>query len=82
MSAKKAAVQRIKDFMRPLGDGEHIDADATQDQAIHQLVVGGYQSLLVRREGAVVGLLRLPMNMRSFPKPSSPVRSERHFGVN
>lgn len=56
---KKAAAQRIKDFMRPPGDGEYIDADATLDQAIHQLVVGGYQSLLVRREGAVVGLLRL-----------------------
>ena len=56
---KKAASQHIKDFMRPLGDGEYIDVAATLDEAIHQLVVGGYQSLLVRREGAIVGLLRL-----------------------
>lgn len=56
---KKAAVQRIKDFIRAPGDGEYIDVDATLDEAMHQLVVGGYQSLLVRREGAIVGLLRL-----------------------
>jgi len=56
---KKAAAQRIKDFMRPLGDGEYIDAAATLDEAIHHLVVGGYQSLLVRRNDSIVGLLRL-----------------------
>jgi CBS domain containing-hemolysin-like protein len=45
--------------MRPLADGEHIEAEATLDEAIHQLVVGGYQSLLVRRGVDIVGLLRL-----------------------
>ena len=56
---KKASVQRIKDFMRTPADGEYIDDTATLDEAIHQLVVGGYQSLLVRREDKVVSLLRL-----------------------
>lgn len=56
---KKASVQHIKDFMRVPADGEYIEADATLDEAIHQLVVGGYQSLLVRRDGTVVGILRL-----------------------
>jgi CBS domain-containing protein len=56
---KKASVQHIRDFMRTPADGEYIEDDATLDEAIHQLVVGGYQSLLVRREDTVVGLLRL-----------------------
>jgi CBS domain-containing protein len=56
---KKAAGQRVSDFMRTTVDGEYIDAAATLDEAIHQLVVGGYQSLLVRREEAVIGILRL-----------------------
>ncbi len=56
---KKAGVQRVRDFMRVPADGETIDADATLDKAIHQLVVGGYQSLLVRRQEAIVGILRL-----------------------
>ncbi|MBL0715423.1 MAG: CBS domain-containing protein [Desulfosarcina sp.] len=56
---KKAAGQRVKDFMRAPADGEFIDATATLDEAIHQLVVGGDQSLLVHRGGAIVGILRL-----------------------
>lgn len=55
----KAAVQRVKDFMHVPEDGEYIEVDATQDQAIHQFVIGGYQSLLVRRDDDVVGILRL-----------------------
>lgn len=56
---KKAAVQRVRDFMHVPTDGEFIEADATLDQAIHQFVVGGYQSLLVRQNGTVIGILRL-----------------------
>jgi CBS domain-containing protein len=56
---RKAAGQHVKDITRPVADGEVIDASATLDEAIHQLVVGGYQSLLVRREAAIVGVLRL-----------------------
>lgn len=56
---KKASEQRIKDFMRTPADGEYVEAEATMDEAIHQLVVGGYQSLLVRRDDTVIGLLRL-----------------------
>ena len=56
---RKAGQQQVRDFVRPPTDGEYIEIDATLDQAIHQLVVGGYQSLLVRREAAVVGVLRL-----------------------
>lgn len=56
---QKAAVQRIKDFMRLPSDGETIEAAASLDEAIHQLVVGGYQSLLVQRDGVFIGILRL-----------------------
>ncbi len=35
------------------------DIQATLDEAIHQLIIGHHQSLLVTREGAIVGVLRL-----------------------
>lgn len=56
---KKAGAQHVRDFMHVPSDGETIDVEATLDHAIHQLIVGGYQSLLVRRKGDIVGILRL-----------------------
>ena len=40
-------------------EGEYVDEDATQDEAIHQLVLGHHQSLLVTKEGKITGILRL-----------------------
>ena len=40
-------------------EGEHVDEDATVDEAIHQLVLGRHQSLLVMRKRHIVGILRL-----------------------
>jgi CBS domain-containing protein len=41
-------------------EGEYVPKDAALDQAIHQLVVGHHQSLLVTGEGReIVGILRL-----------------------
>ena len=56
---KKAGAQNVRDFMHVPSDGETIDVEATLDHAIHQLIVGGYQSLLVRRKADIVGILRL-----------------------
>jgi len=40
-------------------EGEYVAEDATLDRAIHQLVIGRHQSLLVTHEDRIVGILRL-----------------------
>jgi len=49
----------VSSFMYVPTEGEYVDEDATQDEAIHQLVVGHHQSLLVTKEGEITGVLRL-----------------------
>jgi CBS domain-containing protein len=49
----------VKSFMYVPTEGEYVDEDATQDEAIHQLIVGHHQSLLVTKEGKITGVLRL-----------------------
>jgi CBS domain-containing protein len=56
---RKAAVMKVKDIMHTPGEGEFVGADASLDTAIHQLVMGHHQSLLVTRGDDVVGVLRL-----------------------
>ncbi len=51
---------KVKDIMYTPTEGEYVPMDATLDQAIHQLVVGHHQSLLVTKDGKeIVGILRL-----------------------
>jgi len=56
---KKAATLKVKDFMHQPTEGEHVDEDSTLDEAIHQLVMGRHQSLLVTSNQHIVGILRL-----------------------
>ena len=49
----------VCDFMETLEDRVYIQENATLDEAIHQLVICRYQSLLVTRDKKVVGILRL-----------------------
>jgi CBS domain-containing protein len=49
----------VSSFMYVPTEGEYVDEDATQDEAIHQLVVGHHQSLLVTKEEKITGILRL-----------------------
>ncbi|UCF94035.1 MAG: CBS domain-containing protein [Desulfobacterales bacterium] len=56
---RKAAELRVKDIMYTPSEGEFVEADATLDLAIHQLVMGHHQSLLVTRDNEIVGILRL-----------------------
>ena len=56
---RKAGRIRVKDIMYTPSKGEYTDADATLDIAIHQLGMGPHHSLLVTKEGRVVGVLRL-----------------------
>ena len=55
----KGANIKVKDIMYTLTEGEYVGEDATLDEAIHQLVMGHHQSLLVTRGDRITGILRL-----------------------
>jgi len=56
---RKAGEQSVKRHMHTPSEGEYIEEEASLDEAIHQLVLGNHQSLLVTRQGAITGILRL-----------------------
>jgi CBS domain-containing protein len=56
---RKAAQNQVKDIMVAFTEGEYVSAEATLDEAIHLLVMGFHQSLLVSRDKEIVGILRL-----------------------
>lgn len=56
---RKAAELKVAAFMQAPTEGEFVDEDTSLDEAIHQLIIGRHQSLLVTRENAIVGILRL-----------------------
>jgi len=57
----KAASFKVKTFMYTPTEGEYIDEGASLDEAIHLLVMGHHQSLLVTRgeDKAIIGVLRV-----------------------
>ncbi|MBF0211084.1 MAG: CBS domain-containing protein [Desulfamplus sp.] len=56
---KKAGSISVTKFMRKPTEGEYIDENASLDEAIHQLVCGHHQSLIVTKDGQITGILRL-----------------------
>ena len=57
---RRAPHIKVKDVMYTPTEGEYVPDEATLDQALHQLVVGHHQSLLVTKGGKqIVGILRL-----------------------
>jgi CBS domain-containing protein len=56
---QKAAKINVKEFMHNLSTDECIDENAALDDAIHTLIMGHHQSLLVSRGDIIVGILRL-----------------------
>jgi len=56
---KKAGQKRVKEFVGNFDEGELVEEGRSLNEAIHLLVVGQLQSLLVTREEEVVGILRL-----------------------
>jgi CBS domain-containing protein len=57
---RRAPHIKVRDIMYTPTEGEYVHQEATLDQALHQLVVGHHQSLLVTRDGKeIVGILRL-----------------------
>ncbi|MCG6916299.1 MAG: CBS domain-containing protein [Deltaproteobacteria bacterium] len=57
----KAFKIKVKNIDYTTTEGNFIEEEATLDQAIHQLIVGYHQNVLVTREGdnRIVGILRL-----------------------
>jgi CBS domain-containing protein len=56
---RKAGEQPVKQFMHTPTEGEFVSEDATLEVAIHQLIMGQHQSLLVTRGEKIAGILRL-----------------------
>jgi len=56
---ERATKLKVGDFIQAPSEGEYIDDNATLGEAIHQLVVYPYHSLLVTSGDEVVGILRL-----------------------
>jgi CBS domain-containing protein len=56
---RKASTLKAKDIMHTPTQGEYVAEDATLNEAIHQLILGLHQSLLVTRGKQIVGVLRL-----------------------
>jgi CBS domain-containing protein len=56
---RKAVKWKVKTFMYTPSEGEYVDYDASLNEAIHQLVMGHHQSLLVVENDRIVGILRL-----------------------
>ena len=56
---QKAAKVKVKSFMTEPKDREMITSEATLNEAIHQLVMGNHQSLMVKSGDTVVGVLRI-----------------------
>jgi len=56
---REAANLKVKDYMYKPEEGEYVEIDASLCEAIHILVMGQHQKLLVTRDGEIVGILRL-----------------------
>jgi CBS domain-containing protein len=56
---KTAAKLKVKDIMYTPTQGEYVAEDATLNEAVHRLIVGRHQSLLVTQGKEIVGVLRL-----------------------
>ena len=56
---KKASQKRVKDFVDRFDESEIVQEETSLNQAIHILVVGQLQSLLVMKGEAQTGILRL-----------------------
>ena len=56
---RKAGEQNVKKFMYTPTEGEYVSENSSLDIAIHQLIMGHHQSLLVTDGKKIVGVLRL-----------------------
>jgi predicted transcriptional regulator len=50
---------KVGDLVATPLEGEIIDSEDTLNKAVHQIIVGHNQSLIVKSGGKIVGILRL-----------------------
>ncbi|MFH1349594.1 MAG: CBS domain-containing protein [Pseudomonadota bacterium] len=55
----RAADMKVTDFMHAPKEGEFVEADTSLCEAIHMLIMGHHQSLLVTKDKKIIGILRL-----------------------
>ena len=55
----RAANTKVKDIMSTPSEGEYVGEETALCEAIHMLVMGSHHSLLVTRDGKIIGVLRL-----------------------
>ena len=55
---QEAGVLKVKRLLHAPAEGEYVDENASLAEAIHQLDMGHYQSLLVTKGKKIVGILR------------------------
>jgi predicted transcriptional regulator len=56
---RKASEKRVSAMIASPLEGEFIDEEASLNQAVHQLIMGHHQSLLVTANDQITGILRL-----------------------
>lgn len=56
---EKASTVTVRNLVRKIAKEETVDAEGSLDEALHKLIVGRFQSLLVTSNGEIVGILRL-----------------------
>ena len=56
---RKASKLRVEGFMQAPSEGEFIEAEASLEMAVMQLVTGRHISLLVTRDKEIIGILRM-----------------------
>ena len=56
---RKGSEKKVRDFMYAPSEEEYVEVTASLDKAIHQLVMGRHQCLLVMHNNSVAGVLRL-----------------------
>jgi CBS domain-containing protein len=56
---EKASSVKVSHLIREIAADETVDEEASLDKALHQMIMGRFQSLLVTRGGEIIGILRL-----------------------
>lgn len=59
LACDRASKLHVGEIMKTPGDGDYIDARATLDEAMHQMIMYRHHSLIVTSSEKVVGILRL-----------------------
>ncbi len=55
----KKGNEKVKNFMYTISKSEYVKDDLSLDEAVHKLLLGQHQSLLVAKQDNIVGILRL-----------------------